>query len=106
MDNGKLARKLRNADLQMYDMVKKCSGCPGPNTFTRGSKQIDGAWATPDVEIDAARFLPFFFGIDDHRGIMLDIPRNQLIGGTSKSIARPSARRLKCDEKRVWTAYN
>ena len=62
MENGKLARKLKSEQLQMFDIVKQRSGCPGPNTFTRGSKQIDGAWATPDVDITAACFLPFFLG--------------------------------------------
>ena len=47
-----------------------------------------------------------FFGIGDHRGIVLDIPRDQLIGGNSKSIAKPVARRLRCDESRIWSAYN
>ena len=106
MENGTLARCLSSIDLQMYDVIKARSGIQGPNTFIRGSRQIDGAWATPDINVKAACFLPFFFGIGDHRGIVLDIPRDQLIGGNSKSIAKPVARRLRCDESRIWSAYN
>jgi len=61
MKNGQLARMLRHPDLDMKDAVKARSNIEGPVTFVRGSRQIDGAWVTPDIEISAACFLPFFW---------------------------------------------
>ena len=61
MKNGQLARMLRHPDLDMKDAVKSRSNIDGPATFVRGSRQIDGAWVTPDIEISAACFLPFFW---------------------------------------------
>ena len=90
----------------MVDAFKKQSGIPGPPTFVRGSRQIDAAWVTKDIDISKACFLPFYFGIGDHRGIILDIPRQSLVEGNLKSIHRPSARRLKCDKKEIWHKYN
>ena len=98
MANGKLARKLKAAPLEMLDAVKLRSAAPGPPTFVRGSRQIDAAWVTPDVDITKACFLPFYFEIGDRRGIVIDIPRQSLVGGNLKSIHCPTARRLKCDK--------
>lgn len=67
----------------MKDAVTSRIEMDGPVTFVRGSRQIDDAWATPDVEIYAACFLPFLFGIGDHSAILLDIPQHSLIGSKS-----------------------
>ena len=88
MKNGQLARMLRTPDLDMKDAIKSRSGMDGPATFVRGSRQIDAAWVTPDIEISAASFLPFFFGVGDHRAIMLDLPQHSLIGGNIHQISR------------------
>ena len=94
MKNGQLARMLRCPDLDMKDAVKSRIETDGPTTFVRGSRQIDGAWVTPDVEISAACFLPFFFGVGDHRAILLDIPQHSLIDGNVHKMLRPKARIL------------
>ena len=70
------------------------SGIDGLATFVKGSRQIDAAWVTPDIEISAACFLPLFFGVGDHRAIILDISQHSLVGGNIHQIARPNARRL------------
>ena len=49
----------------MYDAVAKRSGLSGPVTWARGTKQIDGVWVTPDLDVNSACFLPFYFGIGD-----------------------------------------
>ena len=101
MKNGQLARMLRIPDLDMKDAVKSRSGMDGPATFVRGSRQIDAAWVTPDIEISAASFLPFFFGVGDHRAIMLDIPQHSLIGGKLHQLSRPNVRRLQCNRQEI-----
>ena len=75
MENGVLSRLLQQEDLQMKDMIKQRTGVPGSPTFIRGKRQIDGAWMTPDIIVNRACFLPFFFGVGDHRAILLDVPQ-------------------------------
>ena len=106
MEKGQLQKMLKNSNLDMRDAVKYKSNMPGPPTFVRGSRQIDGVWVTKELEIDAACFTPFYFGIGDHRGIIIDIPQKSLIGGENKSIGRPTARKLQCNEEKIWRNYN
>ena len=67
MENYRLAIMLRHPDLGMQDIFKLRSNTEGPETFVRGSRQIDGAWVTPDIEIRTSCFLPFYFGVGCHR---------------------------------------
>ena len=76
MASGPLSRLLQGPELAMVDAIHLRSQSPDPNTFICGRRQIDGAWVTPDVDITAACFLPFFFGVGDHRAIILDIPQH------------------------------
>ena len=94
METVRLERMLRNPDFDMQDVVKLCSNTEGPATFVRGSRKIDGAWVTPGIEISTAYFLPFYFGVGDHIGILFDIPHRSLIGGAVHKITKPTARRL------------
>ena len=50
------------------------------------SSQIDEAWITPDIEIHIVYFLSLHFGVEYHRGIILDIPQYSLLGGTINEI--------------------
>ena len=106
MEGGPLARMLADPDLDMVDAVKVRSHSPGPPTFARGSRQIDGVWVTQDVEIKHACFLPLFFGVGDHRAILLDIPVYSLLGGDIHKIVRPTSRRLTCSNPEVMEKYN
>ena len=106
MDGGPLARMLGHEDLDMVDAIKSRSKQSGPNTFVRGSRQIDGVWVTKDIELSRACFLPFYFGVGDHRGIILDIPQATLLGGNVHCIARPSSRRLTCSNPVIQGKYN
>ena len=106
MADGPLQRMLAGPDLEMTDAIYQRSQMPGPATFVRGTRQIDAVWTTPDVQVEAACFTPFYFGIGDHRGIIIDIPKVSLIGGDIRTIYRPTARKLKCNEENVWKAYN
>ena len=106
MSTGPLARMLADEELAMIDAVRSKSNLPGPPTFARGRRQIDCAWVTPDINVGRACFLPFFFGVGDHRAIILDIPIHSLLGGDIHKIARPTARRLVCSSPEVREKYN
>ena len=90
----------------MQDLVKLCPCIEGPATFIRESIHIDGAWVTPDIEISAVCFIPFYFGVGDHKEILFDVQQRSLIGETRHKIGRPTARRLKCNRKEVQQKCN
>ena len=52
-----------------------------------------------------ATFLPFFFSIGDHRGIILDIPEELLLGNRIVKIPRPQARGLIIKRPAVKAKY-
>ena len=56
---------------------------------------------TPDVVIDRACFLSFFFGVGDHRAILIDIPQHSILGEDVHKISRPAARKLVCNKEEV-----
>ena len=49
LESGPLTRLLSHCDLDMHDIIHHISRQPGPPTFIRGTRQIDGVWATKDV---------------------------------------------------------
>ena len=103
--SGPIERMLRHPDLDMEDVIRRRSNMDGPATFIRGQRQIDGAWATKDIEVAAAGFLPFNFGAGDHRAIYVDVPLSSIIGSELHTITRPTARRLICNQEHVYSKY-
>ena len=101
MEGGPLSRMLSQEDLEMVDAVKLRLQSPGPHTFVRVSCQIDGVCVTKDVNVSRACFLPFYFGVGDHCGIVIDIPRETFLGGTVHSIVTPTSHRLVCSNPEV-----
>ena len=65
-----------------------------PPTWVSGTKQIDGSFATDNFRIERGCFLPFFVGVGDHRGIILDIPVSSLVGTRKSKVLKPDTRRL------------
>jgi hypothetical protein len=49
-------------------------------TFIRGSKPIDGVWATSDILISNACIMPVGYGIRDHRLFVMDFCAQDIIG--------------------------
>ena len=68
----------------MSDVVQEVVGVVPTATYNRRMRQINGAWATEDLQVTQVCFLPFLFGVGDHRGILLNIPVNDIIGGMAE----------------------
>ena len=62
-------------------------------TFFRGSKPIDGIWATPDIAIAHACIMPAGFGVGDHC-LFVDFQEESLVGTAPFRIKRFASRRL------------
>jgi hypothetical protein len=64
----------------------------GPTLF-RGSKSIDGVWATRDIIVTHACVMPAGFGVGDHRMFVVDVQESSIVGTTPFWVQRYSARR-------------
>ena len=101
MKTGPLAKLLTGSELNMQDAVAHRSEQDGPNTFVQGNKQIDAAWTTSNIDISSECFLPFYFGIEDHRGIVMDVKSSSVLGASPKEIGTVHAQRLQCNKTSV-----
>lgn len=63
-------------------------------THFRGSKPIDGIWASSDLVVSNACVMPCGYGVGDHRVFIVDFLVSSMIGTTPVKIVRPAARRL------------
>ena len=61
---------------------------------------------TPYIEVTRAFFLPFYFGVGDHRALLIDVPQHTILGSDIHKIARPTARKLVCSKQEVQQRYN
>ena len=90
----------------MIDTIELRAQTPDPRTFICNSRQIDGAWITPNVDVTSAYFLPFYFGVGDHRAILIDIPQHSLLGGGIHKIIRHNDRWLQCNCREIMLKHN
>lgn len=84
----------RHEGLRMSEVVGDFTGKKIGPTFFRGSKPIDGIWATPDIEIAHACIMPAGFGVGDHRLFVVDFREESLVGAAPFRIKRFASRRL------------
>lgn len=97
LGKSRFVRELQGK-IDLKDAVKRRTRKAGPATYFRGTKEIDGIFLTDDVDCTAARFLPSHFsGVRDHRGVIIEVPYQSLIGTNIHRIVRPQARRLNTD---------
>ena len=80
--------------LGMSEVIGTFTGKKIGPTFFRGSKLIDGIWATPDIIITHACIMPAGFGVGDHRLFVVDFQEESLVGTAPFRITRFAARRL------------
>ena len=63
-------------------------------TYFRGSTPIVGVWEALDVTVVGACIMPVGYGEGDHRLFIIDFLKSFLVGASTPSIVRSSARRL------------
>jgi hypothetical protein len=68
--------------LSMKEVVGEFTGRKVGPTFFRGSKPIDGVWATADIKISNTYIMPAGYGIGDHCMFIVDLVLSSLIGKT------------------------
>jgi hypothetical protein len=88
LEKDHLGSALRST-LDMFDLVEERTHTPGPAIHKEVSKQIDGAFATRDIECTGARCLPLREGHGDHRAVVIDITYHSLVGREKLLIEKP-----------------
>ena len=78
----------------MTEVIGNFTGQKLGATFFRGSKPIDGIWATNDIEISNACLLPVGMGMGDHRILCIDFSLRSVVGENPHKIVRMKARRV------------
>jgi hypothetical protein len=92
--------------LNLQEVILQHTGTKTGATFFRGSKPINGLWASSDLEISNACVMPFGYGVGDHRAFILDLLLESLVGENPTKIVRPVSRKLnsklpKCGEEYI-----
>jgi hypothetical protein len=80
--------------LNMSEVVGEFTGKKLGATFFRGSKPINGVWATRDINVMHACVMPAGFGVGDHRMFIVDLQESSVVGATPFKVQRYLARRL------------
>jgi hypothetical protein len=90
-----IGRSLTNKNgLNMSEVVGGFTGKKLGATFFRGSKPIDGVWATQDINVTHVYVMPAGFGVGDHRMFIVDIQESSVVGTSPFKVQRYSARQL------------
>jgi endonuclease/exonuclease/phosphatase family metal-dependent hydrolase len=80
---------------------------PATNENNNSREPIDGIWASKELEVTAAGYLPFGEGCDsDHRLIWADFTYHTVFGQECPSEYRPPAKKLRADDPRLVKRYN
>ena len=66
--------------LAMKEVVGSFTNEPLGATFFRGTKPIDGVWATSDIVVTGACVMPAGYGVGDHRMFVVDFLTSSLVG--------------------------
>jgi hypothetical protein len=90
-----IGRLLTDLDgLNMSEVVGDFMGRKLGPAFFRGSKPIDGVWATHDILVTHACVMPAGYGVGDHRMFVIDFQEASLVGTEPFRVQRYAARRL------------
>jgi hypothetical protein len=93
--NRALGKALSDSNsLNFQEVILQHTGAKTGATFFRGSKPINGLWASSNLEISNACVMPFGYGVGDHRAFILDISLELLTRENPTKIVRPVSRKL------------
>jgi hypothetical protein len=80
--------------LNMCQVVGNFTGHKLGPAFFRGSKPIDGVWATSDILVTHACVMPTGFGVGDHRMFVINVQEDSLVGIAPFRVQQFASRRL------------
>ena len=103
---GQISRRLAREDLRMKEQCCIHNGDRLPATFVRGTRPIDGVFATGGIEVIHAGILGKYAGVGDHRCFVLDFTSKSVLGTSFPRVLPHSGRKLNCYCERIRDTYN
>ena len=92
-------------NLGLSNAIFNLHGTNGPNTFVRGSTQIDGIFISSTLQVVNAGYLPLICAAGDHLPIWIDVALASITGNTTHCHLPRNARRLRIDDTRCKQKY-
>jgi hypothetical protein len=89
----------------MTCLLQRAMGEPVPNSHFTGKGQISTIFGTPGIITGNGMCYPHWYGIGDHRVMVLEIAAYNAFEGAYPTIATPTARILSCKTKRHKDKY-
>ena len=103
---GRLATELQRAPLNMCCLVKSATGSAIPPTHQRGSQPIDCIAGTPGIIADYGMVYPFYYGVGDHRILVVELSSSSLFGHDFPSITKQESRLINSKIPRCRRMFN
>ena len=102
---GRLASMLKESPYNMHCMLEEAMGEKVPNSHFSGDRKISTFFGTPGIVTGHGMCYPHWFGIGDHRVMLLEISAKAAFNGAYPTIATPAARTLNCKIDRIKRQY-
>jgi hypothetical protein len=103
--SGKLAHELKREPYNMTCLLQRAMGELVPNSHFTGKGKISTIFGTPGIITGNGMCYPHWYGIGDHRVMVLEIAAYTAFEGAYPTIATPNARILSCKTKRHQEQY-
>ncbi len=103
--SGKLAQELNREPYNMTCLLQRAMGVTVPNSHFSGKGKISTIFGSPGVLTGHGMCYPHWYGIGDHRVMVLEIAASSAFEGSYPTIATPTARILSCRTRRHKDKY-
>ena len=103
--SGKLAQELATEPFNMTCLMQRAMGEMVPNSHFSRKGQISTIFGSPGVVTGNGMCYPHWYGVGDHRAMVLEIAALNAFDGSFPTIATPTARILSCRTKRHRGKY-
>ena len=104
--SGRLAMELQKSPLDMSCLIKSVTGSAIPATHQRGSQPIDCILGTLGLIPENGMVFPFYYGVGDHRILVVELSSSSLFGHTFPSITKQETRSLNSKIPRCRRIFN
>ena len=102
---GRLALRLKEPPFNMSCMLEEATGQKVPNSHFSGNRQISTIFGSCGIVTGQGVCFPHWFGIGDHRVMVLEISAKAAFNGTNPTIVTPKARTLNSKIPRLRRQY-
>ena len=105
INSGRLALSLRQEPLNIQCLMKQATGEDVPNSHFRWTAAISTNFGSTGLAHGHACCFPHWYGVGNHRVMILELTAKSLFDGNYPSVASPGARRLNCKIRQTKQRY-